>query len=645
MFKNLLVRFSIVEIFANYHCLLALSAFVWVWAYNGEFWHKVDTYIAQNTHNLTICDTLKTNQASKAKSNSEISTTLTTPATPTTLSATGTKSTQNTKSEKQALHKLDNAHQSPSSHSTSSALSSPPPPPKIHTLGQNKINECNASPTSLAKDSSSHFARFWLKSSIFLATFLLLLTMLEILIFRAYAKSLLCVFFVVAGVCSYFLDSLHISFSASIIDSFLQTNPREASDFLSPSFALHFGIFVALPLVILCALHFIAKRHNKTLTPKSHKPKILLTLLASIALLYALQGTRIVDVFREQRLLFVLNPFAPIRASIDLAIDRATTPSHYTHLGEDATTNAKAKLFVLVIGESARAANFPYSGYERDTTPHTAKVKNLVYFSDFTSCGVITAISVPCLLTHYPRKSYTHRNLSLYSDSVLDIAKKAGYEVYWVSNNGGECIGGVCARLDKEKVIYFNQSGQLDADMLPTIKSIIAKNTLAKSNTLLVVQLQGSHGARYDLRYPKEFEIFSPVCANNELSQCQKSHIQNAYDNSLIYTDFVLASIISLLNHREQERADIALWYMSDHGESLGEYGQYMHGGFPYSLAPQVQKQIPSFLWFKSNPALTQKLQSIKNKPYSHDFVFHTLLGLLEINTKDYDKDLDIFSD
>lgn len=641
MFKNLLVRFGIVKILANYHCLLALSAFVWVWLYNGEFWHKVNTYIAQNTHNLTICDTCKTNKANKAKSNSEISTTLTTLATPATVATTEAK---NTKSAKQALPKLDNAHQSSSSHSTSSALSSPPPPPKIHTLEQNKINQCNASSTSPAKDSSTQsFARFWIKSSIFLATFLLLWTMLEIIMFRAYAKSLLGVFFVVAGVCSYFLDSLHISFSASIIDSFLQTNPREASDFLSPSFALHFGIFVALPLVILCATHLSTKLHSETLTPKSHKPKILLSLLASIALLYALQGTRIVDVFREQRLLFVLNPFAPIRASIDLAIDRATTPSHYTHLGEDATTNAKSKLFVLVIGESARAANFPYSGYERDTTPHTAKVKNLVYFSDFTSCGVITAISVPCLLTHYPRKSYTHRNLSLYSDSALDIAKKAGYEVYWVSNNGGECIGGVCARLDKEKIIYFNQSGQLDADMLPTIKSIITKNTLAKSNTLLVIQLQGSHGARYDLRYPKEFEIFSPVCANNELSQCQKSHIQNAYDNSLIYTDFVLASIISLLNHTAQ--ADIALWYMSDHGESLGEYGQYMHGGFPYSLAPQVQKQIPSFMWFKSNRALTQKLQSIKDKPYSHDFVFHTLLGLLEINTKDYDKDLDIFSD
>ena len=625
------MRFDIVKRLANYHYLLALSAFVWVWLYNGEFWSKVDTYIAHN-----LCSANKTNQSNQAKI-------------PITFSSTptlGTPATTQTKSTKQALPTLDKAHQNQSSHSISSDLSlPPPPPPNNHTLGQNILdNDCISSPTNFASDTISHsFARFWLKSSIFIATFLLLWVMLEILCLSAYTKLLLGVLFVVAGVASYFLDSLHISFSASIIDSFLQTNPREASDFLSPSFALHFGIFAVLPLAILCAIHLATKGQSKIHTPKSHKLKILLSLLAILALLYALQGARIVDVFREQRLLFVLNPFAPIRASIDLATDRVQAPSHYTHLGEDATTNAKNKLFVLVIGESARAANFPYSGYERDTTPHTAKIQNLTHFSDFTSCGVITAISVPCLLTHYPHKSYTHRNLSLYSDSILDIAKKAGYEVYWVSNNGGKCVGDVCARLDKDKIIYFNQNRQLDADMLPTIKSIITKNTLAKSNTLLVVQLQGSHGARYDLRYPKEFEIFTPVCANNELSQCQKSHIQNAYDNSLIYTDFVLASIISALNHTA--KADIALWYMSDHGESLGEYGQYMHGGFPYSLAPQVQKQIPSFLWFKSNPTLSQKLQSIKDKPYSHDFVFHTLLRLLEINTKDYDKDLDIFSD
>ena len=130
------------------------------------------------------------------------------------------------------------------------------------------------------------------------------------------------------------------------------------------------------------------------------------------------------------------------------------------------------------------------------------------------------------------------------------------------------------------------------------------------------------------------------MCANSELGQCEISHIYNAYDNSLIYSDFVLDSMISML---EKSRLnDASLWYVSDHGESLGEYGNYMHGGFPYFLAPQTQKQIPSMLWFKQKSRISQNLASKKDNPYSHDFVFHTLLRLLEITTKDYDKDFDM---
>ena len=166
------------------------------------------------------------------------------------------------------------------------------------------------------------------------------------------------------------------------------------------------------------------------------------------------------------------NPFAPIRAVADYVIRIIETPTTYTHLGDDAKTSAKNKLFVLVIGESARAQNFAYNGYKRGTNPYTKAIDNLIYFSDFSSCGVITAISVPCMLTTYTHKNYK-RNLSHYSDSLLDVAQKAGYSVFWVSNNGGVCIGGVCARIDKSNVIYFNQNGQLDGDMLGAIKTII----------------------------------------------------------------------------------------------------------------------------------------------------------------------------
>lgn len=477
--------------------------------------------------------------------------------------------------------------------------------------------------------------------------------MCEVLIFRAYAKIFVGFLFVIAGVCSYFLDSLHISFSPAIIDSLLQTNWREASDFMSLSFFAHLVVFVLSPLFVLAILHYFTRQNLTSFQSLKaeivSKISILLSLAMLLIALYFAQGSKIIEVFKEKRLLFVINPFAPIRASIDFATDKIQLPSHYTFLGQDASTNAKNKIFVLVIGESARAANFQLNGYERQTNPYTSKRENLIYFRDFTSCGVITAISVPCMLSHYPRQSYTNRNLIFYSDSLLDVAKKAGYKVYFLSNNGGECIGGICNRLDTDKVIYFNKNGQFDGDMLEMIESIISNaskdfntknNANNANNTLLVVHLQGSHGARYDLRYPKEFERFSPVCDNNELSQCEISHIYNAYDNSLIYSDFVLDSIIAMLE--KSRLKDASLWYVSDHGESLGEYRNYMHGGFPYFLAPEVQKQIPSMLWFKQKSHISQNLASKKDNPYSHDFVFHTLLRLLEITTKDYDKDFDM---
>lgn len=204
--------------------------------------------------------------------------------------------------------------------------------------------------------------------------------------------------------------------------------------------------------------------------------RLIVGLLVAISALYLAQGQQIIMAFKNQKLIFVANPFAPIRATIDYIIAKIETPNVYTALGDDAITSAKNKIFVLVIGESARAQNFAHGGYERDTNPHTKNIKNLIYFSDFASCGVITAISVPCMLTTYTHKNYK-RNLSHYSDSLLDVAQKAGYETFWISNNGGACIGGVCERLPKENVIYFNRQGQMDGDMLATIERVITQHS------------------------------------------------------------------------------------------------------------------------------------------------------------------------
>lgn len=309
----------------------------------------------------------------------------------------------------------------------------------------------------------------FLKCSVFVAIFLLFWLMAELLCARIYAKFFIALLFIIAGISGHFIDLLHIEMNADIIGATMQSDKREIGDYLTMKFALHLGLFVGIPLVLLCLIRTKKANLKSALLQKG---AIIFALCVAISALYVTQGQKIIIAFKNQKLILVANPFAPIRAVADYVIRIIETPTTYTYLGDDANTNAKNKLFVLVIGESARAQNFAYSGYERDTNPYTKAIDNLIYFSDFTSCGVITAISVPCMLTTYTHKNYK-RNLSHYSDSLLDVAQKAGYSVFWISNNGGGCIGGVCDRLDKRNVIYFNKNGQMDGDMLGAIQKII----------------------------------------------------------------------------------------------------------------------------------------------------------------------------
>ncbi len=242
------------------------------------------------------------------------------------------------------------------------------------------------------------------------------------------------------------------------------------------------------------------------------------------------------------------------------------------------------------------------------------------------------------MLTNYTQETYTNRNLSLYINNILDIAQSVGYEVWYLGNNGGKCVGG-CDRNIKHTIIYPTDS--LDSVMLPDIKNIIANAHKMRQNTFIVVHQYGSHGASYSKRYPPDWTRFTPVCEEKELSKCTYEEIINAYDNSLVYSDWILAQMIENLQKVDDMRS--MLWYVSDHGESLGELGQYMHGGLGYTLAPKYQKHIPSIMWFSTGwenaPA---KARERINHHLSHDYVFHTLLHILGIHTQDYQQALDI---
>jgi lipid A ethanolaminephosphotransferase len=164
----------------------------------------------------------------------------------------------------------------------------------------------------------------------------------------------------------------------------------------------------------------------------------------------------------------------------------------------------------------------------------------------------------------------------------------------------------------------------------------------ADSEMLIVLHAMGNHGPAYYKRYPESFEKFAPVCKTNQLEECSRDEIDNAYDNAILYTDYFLSEVIALLK-RNSERFETGMIYISDHGESLGEHGLYLHG-MPYMLSPEAQRHVPAFMWFGESydeidrAAVTSRL----DRKYSHDNLFHTILGLLEIETSEYDREMDI---
>jgi lipid A ethanolaminephosphotransferase len=354
----------------------------------------------------------------------------------------------------------------------------------------------------------------------------------------------------------------------------------------------------------------------------------------------------------ELRLMVV--PSNYIGASFGYLGEQVTSARQpFVKIGEDAERNptwqahGRKSLTVLVVGESARAENFGVLGYNRDTTPKLGKEAGLIAFTDVHSCGTETAVSVPCMFSNMGRKDY-NASKAKNEEGLLDVLKRAGLEVIWRDNQSG--CKGTCDRVTlddvsnlKDPVLCANSECR-DEILLQGLQHFI--DTLDK-DTVLVLHQMGSHGPEYFKRYPKEYERFTPVCESNALNNCSRESIVNGYDNTLVYTDHVLSTLIDLLRSN-QDKVDTAMLYLSDHGESLGEYNLFLHGT-PYMLAPDQQKHVAMLAWFsdsyqKSFSVDTHCLQLSREKPLSQDNLFHSMLGLLEVNSKVYNQDLDLFA-
>lgn len=303
----------------------------------------------------------------------------------------------------------------------------------------------------------------------------------------------------------------------------------------------------------------------------------------------------------------------------------------------------KKNVIVLVIGETARAMNFSYNGYQRETNPYTSSY-NPIYFQNMTSCGTATSTSLPCLFSSLNRKHFD-KKVADNQQNLLDIAKLSNIDVLWIDNQSG--CKGVCKRVKTIKISTNKEKPLCDGDYCFDEALLEPLNTkltnLNAATTLIVLHTIGSHGPTYYRRYPRAFTKFSPDCQRSDIQNCSTEQLINTYDNTIAYTDLILSKIINQLQQLPKN-INGSMLYVSDHGESLGESGAYLHG-FPYAFAPKEQIEIPMLFWQTTHNNIDNRCLTdiANNKTLSHDNIFSSLLSLLQIQSSAYQATDDIF--
>jgi lipid A ethanolaminephosphotransferase len=319
------------------------------------------------------------------------------------------------------------------------------------------------------------------------------------------------------------------------------------------------------------------------------------------------------------------NSIAVAADGIDLNLEMLTTaasafisPDHSGH-----------ELVIMVIGETARSDRFSLNGYPRVTNPHLAKERGVVSYTNISSCGTSTGYSVPCIFSSLSRDDYS-QNEAAGMENVLDVLTRVGVSVLWRDNNSSS--KGVADRIEYENFRSpdINPSCDTECRDVGMLDGLQAYIDAKRGDILIVLHQMGSHGPAYFKRYPPEFELFTPACKTEDISQCSDEEVGNAYDNTIVYTDYFLSKVIQLLKSNTP-KFETAMLYVSDHGESLGEKGMYLHG-IPYAFAPKEQTEVPLIFWLgESSDIDLASAINLSEERNSHDAVFHALLAAFEV--------------
>ncbi len=482
------------------------------------------------------------------------------------------------------------------------------------------------------------------------AVFFLFMAIMSIFGGRWVVKPAMAFFLILSAVSSYYVDKLGVVIDRDMVQNVVTTTFNEGKHLITISFVSHVVIFGVMPSLVV----FWFK-----LRPGKFWKSVLVNvgvLVLGFALAVGLLLTNFktyASIFRQQKdLMGSFQPGAPIVGTaryiklIYRAKNIVVAPTgEDAKKGPDIAGAPKPVLSIVVVGETARSQNFGANGYERDTNAYTAKLP-VVSFSDVNSCGTATAVSMPCMFSMYDRGSYSYtRGIS--TENVLDVLSRADVDVKWWDNNTG-------SKTIADRVEYHTFAGTKNQEFCATGECddgifqqqlVNYANTITQ-DTVLVFHLIGSHGPTYYLRYPDEFEVFTPPCRTADFQYCAVQEVVNSYDNTILYTDYILAQMVDFLS--SQDKVIPSLIYVSDHGESLGEGGLYLHGA-PYMFAPETQTKVGMQVWLSQ--AYQDQfgvdlscLEKNKDDTISHANLFSSILGLMDIQTEVRQEDLDIFS-
>ncbi len=438
---------------------------------------------------------------------------------------------------------------------------------------------------------------------------------------RYVGKFLLVVFFILNSIAVYFINTYSVILDESMISNILNTKFEESSSFFSFKLLVYVLFFGILPSI------YIIKAKISNITLKKFSVTTSLTLLFILVLVFA-NASNWLWIDKNSKILGGLA--MPWSYSVNIAL--YNVHNYQKNKKEILLPNATIKdneksVVVLVIGESARSENFSLYGYGKNTNPLLSKIPNVYHFNA-TSGATYTSAGVKCILEHT-------RTDDLY-EILPNYLNRNNVEVIWRTTNWGEPPVHIKDYQNRE-VLAPNCKGDgcnYDEILLSGLKEQILAS---KNNKILIVlHTSTSHGPTYSKKYPPQFETFKPVCNSVELGNCTPTELINAYDNTIVYTDYLLSKVIEDLKQVKDFKS--TLIFVSDHGESLGEKNLYMHG-LPLSIAPKEQYEIPFIVWVSDNSS--KQLKPIKM--VSQGFVFHSVLDFLNVQSPIFNEELTIF--